>query len=103
MVRPFVVVAAVMLAGCTGKNPCEKQVQLEEDCFSEFEQADFVDNDDCQDARREAAKCALDHKDDYCDYYLWQNRGAARLEGYTVADYLPPGNAYAQCIEGLSL
>ena len=97
MIR-FVVLVA-LLSGCAG-NVCERQLVLEEEeCFKELEQPTEVEPDECVDDRKAYAKCAMHNTDDYCDYFLWQNRAAARREGYVVSDSLAPGNSFVACLD----
>ncbi len=109
--RPFVwlgvavlVASSWLVVGCAEGNVCERQLIFEEeDCFRELEQPTDVDKDECVDDDKEYAKCAVRNEDAYCAYFLWQNRAAARAEGYTVSDSPPPNNAFIACIDDAGL
>jgi hypothetical protein len=90
----------VFTSACVNGNVCQRRLEFEEEeCFSELEQPTFVENEDCFGDDKAYSKCAMRNQDAYCDYFLWQNRGPARREGYTVSDYLAPGNEFVQCID----
>lgn len=98
------VVLALTSSSCAEGNICERQLILEEtECFPELEQSTDVDREECVDDLKADARCAMRNEEDYCTYYLWENRGAARREGYTVSDTLPPGNSYIACIDEAGL
>ena len=93
------VVVCLLLSGCAG-NVCERQLVLEEEeCFPELEQPTEVEKDECVDDTKAYAKCAMSNTEDYCAYFLWQNRAGARREGYTVSDNLAPNNSFVACID----
>lgn len=97
--RPLIVIVAILLTACGG-NVCERQLEFEEvDCFPELEQPTTVERDECVDETKAYAQCATQNEDAYCRYFLWQNRGAARREGYTVSDTLAPNNEFVQCLD----
>lgn len=98
------VILSLLLSGCGDSNVCERQLEYEEeDCFRELEQPTDVDKDECTGDTKAYAQCAMSNKDDFCDYYLWQNRGAARREGYQVSDIPPSNNAFVECLDAEGL
>jgi len=93
-----------MLSACAQGNVCERQLEFEEtECFAELEQPTMVDKEDCDGDPKEYAKCATRNEQHYCAYFLWENRGAARREGYTVSDTLAPGNKFVACLDEVGL
>lgn len=102
--RALVALACAQLCACAQGNVCERRLQFEEeDCFPELEQPHTVDDDECRDTEKVRSQCAMSNEDAYCDWFLWQNRGSARREGYTVPDYLGPGNAFVECLNEAGL
>lgn len=93
-------VLVIVGSSCSEGNVCERQLIFEErECFPELDQPTTVEKDECVDDRKAYAQCATRNEDDYCKYFLWQNRGAARREGYTVSDTLPPANDFVACLD----
>lgn len=104
MNRKLIVLASLLTWSCGQGNVCERKlVYEEEECFPELEQPTDVEKDECVDELKADAQCAVRNKDDYCLYYLWLNRGAARGAGYTVSDTLAPNNDYIACIDDAGL
>jgi hypothetical protein len=100
----FVAMVLSVSVSCVSGSVCERQLEYEEeDCFPELEQPTDVDKDECTGDAKAYAQCAMRNKDDYCTYFLWQNRGAARREGYTVSDTLPQRNQFVECLDDANL
>ncbi len=94
--------AFCLSASCVKGNFCERRLALEEEeCLPEIEQPHIAD--ECVDTDKVMSECAVKNDEEYCEYYLWQNRAAARRYGYTVGDYLAPGNEYVDCLREAGL
>lgn len=102
--RIALVALALTMTACGRGNVCERRLALEEEvCFPELEQPHSVDDDDCRDTDKVVSECAVRNEDAFCDWFLWQNRGAARQAGHVVPDYLTPGNDYVECLQDAGL